>query len=111
MTMAKRDQVIGSIRRYRGTGHVWAVGCRVVVAAVHRGDNVLRDDAAIVVLLPGDWVEFAPLIEEADGVERASFAWSDALPNELGPSEGEYRGPLPETLLASRSIPYDPSRN
>jgi len=110
MTMAERDKLIGTIRRYQGTAHVWAVGHRIVVAAVHRGDEVLRDDAAIGALLPGDWVEFAPLIEEADGVERASFVWSDAQPSDLGPSEGEFSGPVPEMLIVSGSDPRDPSR-
>ena len=64
--MTERDKLIGTIRRYRGTAHVWAAGHRVVLAAVHRGDEVLREDAAIGALLPGDWLEFAPLIESTE---------------------------------------------
>ena len=94
------EPIIGSIRSYLGTAHVFLRGQRVVVRAGWRGDgDSLREDDAVRELRPGDFVEVAPLIAKADGSERASWATSDAAPAELGPAEGRFDGPVPDGLL------------
>ncbi len=55
------NTIINSIRIYRGTGIPGMTGSRVVVLAVLRGDETLKDDAQV-----GDFVRGEP--SEAWGV-------------------------------------------
>lgn len=89
------EKIIRTIRRYTGRGHAWLHGERVVVVAVHRGDEVLHEDSVVGELRPDDWVEFTPLIADADGPESVSWVCSDTPPHELGPVEGEWAGLVP----------------
>jgi hypothetical protein len=72
--------IIGSEKRYTGTSHRGLTGERVKIVAVHRGEQILDDDAAIGALRPTDTVEVRPWLDEKD---RFSWVSYDAKPDEL----------------------------
>jgi hypothetical protein len=74
--------IIGSEHTYVGDAHSWAKGLLVRVVAVHRGDDVLAEDARIGAIEPDDTIEFQPWIQED---QRFSAFTSDARPWELRP--------------------------
>src|SRR5215203_1168504 len=98
------EKLIRTIRRYEGAAHVGLRGHRVVLLSVHRGDDTLVDDQDVGKLRAGDWIEFAPLIQEAGGSERMSFVTSDGRPDEFGAIEGWYEG-TDETTIVLRVMP------
>lgn len=85
------ETLIGTIRTYQGIDHPWARGTRVVIVSRIESDGRERT---------GEWIEFAPLIKDVHGRERASFVTSDARVVNLGPIEGFYPGD-PQTFLAA----------
>lgn len=103
------DRIIRTIRRYTGVEYPWLQGERVVVVSVRRGDTVLHDDESIGTLSASDRIDFAPVLEEDDGVERAVWQCVDAPQHELGAPEGEWAGSMPDgTGYWIRSVlPHD----
>jgi len=101
--------LIRSIRRYTGLTRPTIRGQRVVVVAVHRGDVdngvVFRDDESIGELLAEDRIEFAEIVTETDGRERATWVTADAAAWELGPVEGRWDGLLPRGVVLERRLP------
>lgn len=93
------EPIIRTIRRYSGVDHAWLQGERAVLVAVRRGDEVLLDDESIGTLCANDRVDFALLLEEDDGVERASWVCPDAALHELGAVEGHWAGTMPNRTL------------
>jgi hypothetical protein len=72
--------IIGSEKRYTGTSHRGVTGHRVKVVAVHRGEQILKEDEAIGALRPTDTIEFRPWMERE---QRFSWVGYDASPAEL----------------------------
>ena len=72
--------IIGSEKRYTGTSHRGLTGERVKIVAVHRGEQILDEDAAIGALRPTDTIEFRPWMERE---QRFSWVGYDATPDEL----------------------------
>ncbi len=62
--------------------HLSLEGYRVEIVAVHRGEEILKDDATVGELQDGDWLEITPVVKD-DGKERLSFVTYDALPSHL----------------------------
>ncbi len=93
------NTIINSIRLYRGTGIPGMTGSRVVVLAVLRGDETLKDDAQIGDFIRGDRLDVAAIITEPDGTERVSWSTADSRPDELGPALGVWDGAVKTGLL------------
>jgi len=93
------NTIINSIRLYRGTGIPGMTGWRVVVLAVLRGDETLKDDAQIGDLIRGDRLDVAAIITEPDGTERVSWSTADARPDELEPVLGVWNGEVKTGIL------------
>jgi hypothetical protein len=80
MTGALPRHLIGRDYRYVGTAHRWAQGLRVRVVAVHRGEEIIVEDALLDGPRPGDMVEFEPWSEDQ---QRYSWVQSDATWSDL----------------------------
>jgi hypothetical protein len=75
--MPKAMRIIGTECSYVGSAHKALCGLRVLIRAVHRGDDIFEDDERIGALRATDMIEVVPEIIE-NGKRRFSWVTSDA---------------------------------
>lgn len=92
------DPIIRSIRRYTGSRCPSMRDERVVVVAVLRGDDALREDVAIGELQADDFFEFVQVYTKPGGSEHTTWVTGDAAVWELGPAEGQWERPIQTTI-------------